>query len=308
MKWNTEPADWLHMLGRNDVLTKPALDFLHNSIEGGGFVAGGFARSLAAVVLSERGGLLDRAAKNRRRLASSYYQDTWDSLSAYCDVGKLHPPPGVDDRTWKAGVGDVDVFFRSQDLATAAVQRGAALKPRWSSPTLAGFGHEYLVGNAVFQHIVRIVGTPEEVLSTFDIANARVYADSAGIHYTDSWRDMEDGCLLGIDNFTKPNLLWRVAKWFKKHHYVDFRPGDHSKFVDALWASAERSHGGWKMWGKAVSLKSVQRLGRIFLDLLPPADLLRASVVFDEYDRNVAIRHLVDGPETQSQGGMRSFL
>lgn len=300
MNWRTERIDWLGLLDHNKIMDRTARAFLRSSVAGGGYVSGGFARSLISVCLTERGKLPGRssAAASRRKVKFTYDSDSWDSLANYCNVSGLTPETkgggGKSGRFWKAGVGDIDIFFTDRHAADHAVKRGLKSEPHWHSPTLAGFGHEYLVGNAVFQHITKITGTPEEVLTTFDIANARVYADADGIHYTSEWHELENQCLLGIDNFSKPNLLWRVTKWFRKHRYLDFRLGDHAKLVDSLWSAVERTKdGSWKMWGETVQLDSVRRLARRFSDLLPPEDLLRASLLFDSYDQSSMFKRLL---------------
>jgi len=299
MTWNTLKIDWLDFLSRKRKLQKAVsvrtIDALKITLDNGGYVTGGFARSFAYALLNEDYNVIKPSIEPGDKVHEAKADgDAYLQLHKYLGSGsEVDPSPArwpdpkfLESRLWKRGVGDIDVFFNTRQGADAAVgslKSSSALT--WIGPTIAGYGQEYVIDKRnVLQIITKVTGHQQDVLDSFDLANAAVYFDSDGLHYTDSWVALESNNQLGIERCDKPNLLWRVHKWKKRHSYSKLRPGDEEKYVDALFVAYDKAKTtDWKMWNNSVTPSAVSRLGWQFSNWLPPSELLRASLIFDGY-------------------------
>lgn len=295
MTWNLQKIDWLDVLAKKRLMRSVVADdtvaALRSAIDKGGFVTGGFARSYAYALLAEEAGVVHPPPSSARGRSDV---DGWLALARYLgegiDVNPTSRRWSQDANTrhmrlWKTNVGDIDVFFTDSQSAGSVIDDLNVRDYTWSSTTAAGFGQEYVFGRRnVLQIITKFTGRPLDVLDSFDISNAQVYFDRDGLHYTDEWVEMETNSQLGINRSDKPNLLWRAHKWVSRHGYNRLRPGDEEKYVDALFNAFERAKSDeWKIWDRKVTTQTISHMGWRFKDWLPPAELLRASLLFDGY-------------------------
>lgn len=277
MTYNCESIDWISFLNDKKVCNKDAIKFFELVISRKGYVSGGFARVLANQLLH----------KNKSDIFSIE-----GTLKKY-----ITPRSNVDFNNplfRKGGAGDVDIFFKNKEHAMITKDSVISeLNPQYCRNTIAYFGYDIYYGNTCFQLITKINGTPEDVLNTFDISNAKVYLDEQGIHYSDEWKDLEEKRLLGIDISNKPNILWRVRKWLSKHNYVDLRPGDHEKIVDALYDAADKINDKSLIrYNKPVTTTELRSIIKKFIYISPPSQIIKASLLLDSYSQMTALNSL----------------
>jgi hypothetical protein len=80
------------------------------------------------------------------------------------------------------------------------------------------------------------LGSPQEVIATFDIRNCMI-----GFNKTHTWeeitrRPFEKLNLLDIASFNNPHLISRVSKYICNHKYEGFSEQCHKPFIDWMWA------------------------------------------------------------------------
>ena len=289
--WNVERVDWLDEISSRKIIGETTRKILREAMDCGGYVTGGFARNLARCILFDRNLLPPPPAMK-------FGEKSWKWLERYCKV-KLFPvyndSRGIHDRTWKSGVGDIDVFFHTEtdSMRTCSYVNSTPDLCEWSAPTLAGYGMEYVTGGNILQILTKFHGDPLHVLDSFDLANSKVYLDRDGLHWSDEWCELEESKLLGIDRWDKPNLLWRVNKWFSRNDYVDFRKGDHERFVDSILNTISLAIAGeLKRFGKVVDPSGIRGYAKKYWRILPASELLKISLGYDTYDQLHAIKEL----------------
>lgn len=272
--WQHLDVDWLARLDEQRIMYASSIQSLSTAIDCGGFVSGGFACFLARALLHDH--VMTRET------------EAWKRLFAYVDS-----KPNFDE--FRAITGDVDVFFPTQTAAYAATSRVLEKNVYPNTPTRGGYGREIRASNNVFQFIHKIHGEPEHVLGGFDIANAKVYLDRRGLHFTNRWNDLERKRFLAVDSWDKSNLLWRLNKWFRKHSYVDFSADDHEKFVDYVFRLlTETQHGQIIRWGNKIGPADIKRIAKRYWHYLPMRDLLLLSAAYDGYDQLQAVKMIAD--------------
>jgi hypothetical protein len=284
--WGFKRIDWVGEMHSRGLLDGEGAWALSNAFRGGAYVAGGFARALAHGVL-----------------CGGNNKDAWNRIDWYSQIpayAKKYGAPwnsqeGQGDAVyWKANAGDIDLFFRDPQGVAAMI---SALECRpgiyGMGSSRAGYAMDYRAGSRALQIITKVHGDPEDVIGTFDIANAKVVLDGEGIHYTMGWLQLEEKKQLGIDNWNKPNLLWRVRKWVKKHYYDDLRPGDHAPYVEAVFSAMEAVNAGTLVrWGEAVKKHNIHSFAKMFVRTSPPAEVLKISMLLDSYDQMNVLREL----------------
>lgn len=283
--WNVERVDWLNEITTRRVVGETTRKILRECIDCGGYIAGGFARNLARCIMFDR------------NLLPPPCESPWKWLEEYCRVRRLpfEYSTNIHDRNWKMRVGDIDIFLPAESIAEGICGRLVESRElyQWSSRTLAGYGMEYITGGNLVQILTKFHGDPLHVIDSFDLANAKVYLDRDGLHWSDEWCDLEDRKLLGIDKGDKPNLLWRVNKWFDRNKYVDFRGGDHEKFVDSILSIISLSaNGELKRFDQNVEPWGIRGYAKKYWRLLPASELLKISMGYDTYDQLNVIKEL----------------
>lgn len=303
MSWHLEPIDWVDRLRHKKIIDQTGRDALCSAMNLNGYVTGGAARALAVVFLGPQ-------YKGIIRNPAGYGDDCEDQMtrfgwnvtiarhpnSLFSSVSGMKQDFDSKNRKWKSNISDVDVFFRDAASARSCISRlnsqGEAL---WSAPSLAHYGVEYVFGRNLFQFITHFSGSPEEILGSFDLANAKVYFDAAGLHWSDEWAELEEKRVLGVDNWGKQNLLWRVAKWMGRHGYDDLREGDHDKYLDAVFkAIDETKEGKLIRWGEPVRVDTIRLAAKKLVYRMPPREALKASIIFDSYDQINILRDVAN--------------
>jgi hypothetical protein len=209
--------------------------------------------------------------------------------------------------------GDIDFFFPTEEAGDAAVEAMATRAERhriegceWYRKSSAGFATEFfLQGGLMFQLITKNVGTPMEVVDSFDISNAKVFLTKGEIHYTDEWLQLEQKRELKIARVDKPNLVWRGYKWFNRGVYRSFNEGSDSLYIDAVMLEAKRLHDLAQAQAKkgVIDLSSIRggdtsEVTYPTWDLIQnrkinlPKTLLKASYLFDGYKNLEIIRRV----------------
>jgi len=249
------------------------------ALENNGFISGSFARSLGRTFV-----LPDESGKySLRGIADNYMS---------YNIHKVHA--GNPNSRW--GLSDIDVFFKSQEDAKRAAWKlldyGKSINvdPAWTSVSAGGFAQESILPSGlIIQLISKNCGEPEDVIDTFDIANAKVWFDNDGFHYSDVWLELEKDRILGIDRFDKTSLVFRVKKWLRKHSYQSIRKEDMPRFVDAifdLYAKVSTPE-GIQSFGTKLAPSQVSKViwsmitGEILKD---PSLILKASLLFEGYE------------------------
>jgi hypothetical protein len=272
MNYFCENINWISVLNDEKICNKDAIKFFEFVISREGYISGGFARVLANQLL------------NQNRL-DPYVVMQYIGFKTKFDFNNPF---------WKSGSSDVDIFFNNKENAITTTNLVInQLTPTYWKNTIAHFGYDVLYGNVIFQLITKINGSPKDVLNTFDISNAKVYLDEKGIHYSSEWKELEERRLLGINISDKPNLLWRVRKWFSKHNYVDLRPGDHEKFVNVLYEVADKINDKSLIrYNKPVTITELRSIIKKFIYISPPDQIIKASLLLDSYSQMTALNNL----------------
>lgn len=267
--WNFIPINVPEFMLKNDMIFSPAEEkMIKHVMTCGGYVSGGCAKVVTLGVLRDLYCQpVDRYIGDNR------------SLIEY--LGRGTP-------------GDIDFFFRSEaditEAKAAMEQHGNVINS--SQPTKANWGTEYRTKSAItIQLITKTWGDPLEIMGSFDIANGKVYFDGYGIHWTDEWLDLELSRTLAIDDFTRPNLLWRVNKWLSKHNYQSVRPSDEDKLFEHSLEMLNRMREN-RFFRFDQPITKHQGLTKIWqvvrrLNMMPES-LISFSVLFDSY-RNLAL-------------------
>jgi len=310
MSWHVEPIDWIDRLRHAKIIDQTGRDALCAAMNLNGYVTGGAARLLAAALLGPQhrrilgrpAGFGDGTFDTGHRHVDHLERFGWTITLSRHPNSIFSSAPGQKkdfdsrDRKWKSNISDVDVFFRDTASARACISglnsQGEAL---WSAPSLAHYGVEYVYGRNLFQFITHFSGPPDEILGSFDLANAKVYFDAAGLHWSDEWARLEEDRVLGVDNWGKQNLLWRVAKWMGRHGYDNLREGDHDKYLDAVFRALDETKEGKLMrWGKPVHVDTIRLTAKKLVYRMPPREALKASIIFDSYDQINILRDVAN--------------
>jgi hypothetical protein len=259
----------------------------------GGYIAGGFARMVAALDASSRGELNIYPVWRR--------ESSWRALESYTELVHAAPPhPSGKASThwkWRGAVGDVDFFFPNEVAARAAL--GSVMKAfgerAHRETTAAGYAEEVTYDQCRYQFITRVNGALEDVLSGFDLTNAKVALLPESILTPPEWLELEEARAIGIDLWSKPNLLWRVKKWASKHLYRRLRTSDEDRFVNLVFDAFEAvKDGTLKRWDRPITKHEVQRFVKMFIYSLEPGIALKASMLLDDYDRMNVVKDVMN--------------
>ena len=133
---------------------------------------------------------------------------------------------------------DIDFFFYNQkscedaylyfyslkgSFTNGPYNNKQALKPN----SISGFAFE---GNGVvkisagklppqkFQFIYKNVGTPEEVLNRFDMANSKIATDGKSVWMVEDWEELENNKIVRVDNLAGKYLASRLKKYIGKDY------------------------------------------------------------------------------------------
>lgn len=276
-------------------ITSHQVEVFNAAWDAGGYIAGGFGRMVAVHDAHSRDGL-PLYPKWRDR-------EGWRSLAQYTEMMMEPPRPPWEGKSsphphwkWRGSVGDVDLFFPNEASAWAAISR---VKSRFGdriylAPTAAGYAQEAVHDRCRYQFITKVNGTPEEVLASFDLTNAKVALLPDAILTHPEWRGLEEQRAIGIDAWSKPNLLWRVWKWARKHTYLKLRASDEDRFVNVVFDALQATKdGNLKRWDRPVAKHEIQRFAKMFIHTFEPSSALKAAMILDDYDRMNVVRDVM---------------
>lgn len=261
----------------------------------GGYIAGGFGRMVA---------VLDAISRAELQLYPTWKKNEgWRNLSMYTEMHGVRPPwegkggnANSNAWKWRGTTGDVDLFFPNHASATVALHRVLSLfgSRAFHTTSKAGYAEEVVYDSCRYQFITKVNGSPEEVLGGFDLANAKVALLPDAILTPPDWLHLEATRAIGIDQWNKPNLLWRVWKWARKHAYRKLRVSDEDRFVNTVFDALEAvKDGTLKRWDRPVTKHEIQRFAKMFIYSFEPGSALKASMILDDYDKMNVVKDVM---------------
>jgi hypothetical protein len=173
------------------------LPFIHEALESGGTIAGGFVRHLL------NGG----------------------NLYHYLSVPDYSKQTNI-----KTSSGDIDIFFENVHQIKQVINS----KEQYSyiddldlTPSLTNicvnitYGTESMLGNKMHgslkvQLVSDFYGNAEEIMETFDFTNSRCAIDSQFIYYDERFFDLEKNNLLDVRSGNGPLTGYRILKYLNK--------------------------------------------------------------------------------------------
>jgi len=286
-------SNWLTEALIGGGITSHQVEVFNAAWDHGGYIAGGFGRMV--------GVLNARACEGMALYPAWRAREGWRGLAQYTEMMMEPPRPPWEGKAsgnwkWRGTIGDIDLFFPNEAAAWVAINRvksrfGAGI---YHTATKAGYAQELVIDRCRYQFITKVNGTPEEVLGSFDLTNAKVALLPDAILTAPEWRELEEKRTIGIDVWSKPNLLWRVWKWAKKHTYLKLRSSDEDRFVNVVFdALAATKDGSLKRWDRPVTKHEVQRFAKMFIHSFEPSSALKAAMILDDYDRMNVMRDVM---------------
>ncbi len=192
MKIEKQPISWLYERcpDAESVLTS---EFVKKIFSSGSYIAGGFLRKL----------LRDGNAKGL-----TAYFDAMGDIDVFChDIDQSHiVKKQLSAESWRRSKGN-----------------NAAQKPFIMGKIIPGCSDDAYTGTCTIQIIDTHFGSPEEMLSKFDLANCQIASDGKNVWVNSELPELEKNKTLKTVNLT--DLLGsRVVKYIKKHDYILFAP------------------------------------------------------------------------------------
>lgn len=244
------------------IIGQQATAILRLAFQRGAYVAGGFARVVAAY---EPG-----------------TEDGDSRIRQYLGVGhKIERQR----RFPKTGRGDVDVFFPSEsslasflgDVALEPVLKGLPIHEMASGAAVEFDCDEVVVVQVITSRTAPI----EEMLSGFDLYNAMVAFNGEEFIEPVGWRELEKQKMVHVSNWTSPYVINRITKWFYKHRMTTLSPKTSTEIgTYAIEIIAQLKKEPIAMpWGKMTFDSVVHKL-KEFLPLLPNEELARLISVY----------------------------
>lgn len=295
MSLESRRSTWLTDALIGGGITSRQVEVFNAAWDADGYIAGGFGRMV---------GVLDARSRNELTLYPTWRdREGWRNLALYTEMmmEPPRPPWGEGGKSsshwkWRGSVGDVDLFFPNEASAWTALDRVKSLFGGgvYHTPTAAGYAQEVVHDRCRYQFITKVNGAPEEILSSFDLTNSKVALTPDSILTAPEWRELEEKRTLGIDLWNKPNLLWRVWKWAKKHSYLKLRSSDEDRFVNTVFdALAATKDGSLKRWDRPVTKYEIQRFAKMFIHSFEPSSALKAAMILDDYDKMNVVRDVM---------------
>ena len=297
----SQKSNWLTDALIGGGITSCQAEVFNAAWDAGGYIAGGFGRMV---------GVFDAHARDRLPLYPKWRdREGWRSLAQYTGMMIDHPrPPWEGGKSsphwkWRGSVGDVDFFFPNEAAAWAALNRVKSIYSHFGAyfgaeiyhtPTKAGYAQEFVIDRCRYQFITKVNGTPEEVLASFDLTNAKVALLPDEILTHHEWRGLEEQRAIGIDAWSKPNLLWRVWKWVRKHSYSKLRASDEDRFVNVVFDALQATKdGNLKRWDRPVTKHEIQRFAKMFIHTFESSSALKVAMILDDYDRMNVVKDVM---------------
>lgn len=215
--------------------------------------------------------------------------------------------------------GDIDFFFQDQDACekTAELLRvtNGFMMPRvFNMPKVgkntrinkknkivpnssSGWAFEFMSAEYVkYQLIYKNIGTPEEVLNRFDIANCKLAVDNANFWIEEEWESLEEKKLIRVDNYAGLYLLTRLAKYLTSEY--DVFPEAKDELLIKMLEKCNKELTGGNMYAAAAAYAVRRLLAHktlvprdmiiMFYDKLGTAQNAKESISPDMYDSLMA--------------------
>jgi hypothetical protein len=144
------------------------------------------------------------------------------------------------------GRGDIDFFFYNQDAAEKSFDCFCKVKgsyaPRLTTfnknntakvtpNSMTGFAFEGTsiitlknkksFNSVKFQFIAKSAGTPEQVLSRFDISNCKIATDGKNVWMVEDWEKLEEDKIIRVDSLKGDYILTRLKKYLTDDYDLD---------------------------------------------------------------------------------------
>lgn len=162
-----------------------ALEIIQVCLDSGGYIAGGFARQMFRC--------RDHTLEGRAASWKHYLQHG----------------------------GDVDFFFKDRVDYERAID--GLMSAGFNASMHTVMSDTYVVssqaGNVIIQLIHGLFGPINEILSTFDITNARIAFESNALHHDERFADLEESGSLHVSVCDGTKTLARVLSWKSRHGY-----------------------------------------------------------------------------------------
>lgn len=172
------------------------IDDLCNDLSSyGGFIAGGFVRDLLNI---------------RYKLFDFKNEDVSRAVLSRLGYGLTTKFRAINKH-------DVDIFFESKEGCKAFCDEKLSTYIDYDTVrSLADNALEFYINNKKVQIIDSRFGSPEDVISGFDLLPAKVAINNKTIFLDDRWKQYETNKCLHVDEWTSINTVNRVYKYLKR--------------------------------------------------------------------------------------------
>lgn len=232
------------------------LPFVHEALQAGGTIAGGFVRNL-----------LNNG-----------------NLYHYLSIPDYSNPQKI-----KTSSGDIDIFFENanqikqvlgtreqysylDDLDIAPSMTNLCANIRYNTTSMLS---DSINGRIKIQLVSGFYGDSEEIMETFDFTNSRCAIDSEFIYYDERFFDLEKNNLLDVRRGNGPLTGYRIMKYLNKRGLGTIT--NESREAITEWSIRF----GGKFWddhplAKVTGLSSTTTIARLLKDdrIFSTADLL----------------------------------
>jgi len=180
----------------------------------GAYIAGGFAREMYRFFIAARDG-------------ESKSSKISDAAKSWIENELL-----LQNANFSYATGDIDIFCKTtQDVH----ELNAQLRQHTvdSKPFVTANATSYVLDGVKIQVIHKLIGTPEDVIGSFDIANAMVAIEQDGtLTTTNEFHTAENEMAIHVVNWVDPPVTFsRVVKWMWHHRYNAMSPETAHMFV-----------------------------------------------------------------------------
>lgn len=219
MKVDVYNFDTLTLIDRlQPIIGRKSHLFVHDLLNRGGYIAGGFARILMHSIGAKltNNGLIEETQKLNSGLIEGYL--------------------GCCYRTQKIPVykNDIDVFFESQDDLDKTILVNPWHDFQHSTSLCDNAINVYIDDRTLFQIVTRFVAPVDEMLETFDIANACIAFSKDKIHINREWFYLENQRMLKVNKWTHTYTANRLYSWKNRHEYLTIDVGCVKQFNENI--------------------------------------------------------------------------
>lgn len=249
----------------NNLNLQDTSDFLCLAFDFGGFLAGGFARSLGLTLID------DVISNDRRHFSKS------NSVSQYIAQNVVNPTSRQNDnlflrKNYRAK-SDVDIWFEDEKSLNnflnspklkSLIESRQTITDRGES--IANCARNFEVNNIRVQVITKFLGKKKDLLSHFDITNCMIALDRDGLIFSKKWIELEKSKTLDINRWKTDWVLNRIVKYMTKpvnslnHITPATAAGVYDQLCKAYLFFGENEHSEWIKTGIYRRYKSVRNL------------------------------------------------